>query len=166
MGRLRGRTVAEANPIEVFVPINHQQAEMRQPLEPVSNPPAPRPEQVLFPLERVMYQQPTGPRNEDEIINNFPELFDCFSSEGFDLEQFKLFSRNFFKESTREDTHKRVGPISKGKGEDCVRACTKPLHVVHAVKGANEKHHILLEGDDCLYLARVQSNSKQNPCEL
>ena len=97
MGRLRGRAVAEANPIDVFVPINHQQAEMRQPLEPVSNPPAPRPEQVLFPLERVMYQQPTGPRNEDEIINNFPELFDCFSSEGFDLEQFKLFARNFLR---------------------------------------------------------------------
>ena len=43
-------------------------------------------------------------------ILNLPELFDCFSSEGFDLEQFKLFARNFLR-NRPEKTEKRVGQI-------------------------------------------------------
>ena len=110
MGRLKGRMVFETDPIDVFVPINPQRAERAQPPAHVSNPPAPRPEHVLLPLEPDMYQQPTG-RENDEIINNFPELFDCFSSEGFNLEQFKLFARNFLRNRPERTDKKRVGQI-------------------------------------------------------
>ena len=64
-----------------------------------------------------MFQTPTDPGNQDEIINDFPELFDCFSSEGFDLDQFKLFARNFFRNKPERTDKKEWDKFEKEKAK-------------------------------------------------
>ena len=59
-----------------------------------------------------------------------------------------------------------MGQIKKGQGEGGVGPCTKPLNLVHIVKGPDQKHHDVLEGDDFLHRARVCRHRKKNTCEL
>ena len=60
-----------------------------------------------IPLEHVVFEQPNQNETEDETIYNFPELFDCFSSDGFLSKQFKLFARNFLSNKP-QSTEKKV----------------------------------------------------------
>ena len=81
MGRMKGRIVAEPTPIDVFVPM-HRESAMPRTAAPALNVPDPTPVRDQTPMEEVVFEPPNGPENEDEIINNFPELFDCFSTKG------------------------------------------------------------------------------------
>ena len=87
---MRGRTVIETGSNDVFVPIISQTATPTRPPALPSNHPATRrgPQQEV-PSVQVDFQPPVGNGNEEEIIDNFPELFDCFSTDGFDPKHFK-----------------------------------------------------------------------------
>ena len=117
MGRMRGRTVAEPPPsIDVFVPVHRENAVPRRPTAPASNVPTQRPVRDQTPVEDVDVERPLGQEN-DEIINEFPVLFDCFSSKGFDLAQFKIFARNFLSNKPERTDKKEWDKFEKDKAK-------------------------------------------------
>ena len=81
-GRMVGGVVAETYPDDHFVPMNPQRTEPRQPSVTGSRPRVQPREPDQTPLEHVDLVQPVPNENEDEIINNLPELFDCFQRMG------------------------------------------------------------------------------------
>ena len=112
-GRMKGRFVPETDPIDVFIPAIPQTAAPRQPSATLPVFPQSH-EHEEFPLQEVDFVQPIQIETEDETIDNFPELFDCFSSDGFDLEHFKNFARNFLR-NRPERTDKKSGNNLKRK---------------------------------------------------
>ena len=100
MGRMRGRAVVETNQSDVFIPMIPQIPVPRQSSMSRSTLDHPSREHDQIPVEQVGFEPPIVTENEDEIIYAFPELFDCFSSEGFDSSQFKNFARNFLRNNT------------------------------------------------------------------
>ena len=150
-GRMVGGVVAETYPDDHFVPMNPQRTEPRQPSVTGSRPRVLPREPDQTPLEHVDLVQPVPNENEDEIINNLPELFDCFSTDGFDTERFKLFARHFLSNKPESSDKRQNERFEREKSEGRLCPRSKPLHHVHLVKGANEKYNSVLEGDDCLH---------------
>ena len=51
--------------------------------------------------QEMLVEDPQDHNSDDDfasIENNFPQLFDCLSVDGFDTEQFKVFARDFLRE--------------------------------------------------------------------
>ena len=101
--------------------------------------------------------------NFEELSNEFPELLDCFSTDGFDPRCFERFAEHFLRHlAERAD----LNPQDVEKNKDCLRSGSKPLHHVHAVQGPNESDHVLLEGNDRLSLSGGRGCYKEDPSEL
>ena len=54
---------------------------------------------------------------EDEVRTNYPDLFDCLSNNGFDLGQFKLFSRKFLGNAPETGEKKVADTVQKEKAK-------------------------------------------------
>ena len=104
----KGGVIAETYADDPFFQMNPQWYGPIPPPEMGSGNPRQSGDHDEITLEHVDVEQPIQTEPKDETIDNFPELFDFFSSDGFVSEQFKLFARNFLSNKP-QSTEKRVG---------------------------------------------------------
>ena len=82
---------------------------------------------------------PVPNENEDEIINNFPELFDCFSNDGFDTERFKLFARHFLSNKP-ESSDKRQNELFEKEKAKVVSVLAQNLYTMFTLSKEQMKN--------------------------